>query len=163
MVFTPHESAPANFQEEHRSIRVQVRSTVRVGYMVMDPQRDPGVPRRAVDEDVFDLELDARTNGAISGCRCLLDASVGGMLFSTEDLGSEHRCAFRSWTEATRQHLTGAGVQRPEAEQLATMFVATIAGSFVLSRAQRRTGPLMTAGRYVAQLAERAINDAVRS
>lgn len=70
--------------------------------------------------------------------------------------------AFRSWIEAARDHLTRAGVPETEAEELAAMFVATIEGTFVLSRAQRQTAPLITAGRYVAQLAERAINDAAR-
>ena len=71
--------------------------------------------------------------------------------------------AFGSWIETARDLLTEAGVSETEAEELAAMFVATIEGTFVLSRAQRQTGPLLTAGRYVAQLAQRAIDEAVTS
>lgn len=71
--------------------------------------------------------------------------------------------AFRSWIEAAGDRLTSAGVPETEAEELAAMFVATLEGTFVLSRAQRQTRSLMTAGRYIAQLVERSISDAVRA
>ncbi|MEM7324918.1 MAG: TetR/AcrR family transcriptional regulator [Actinomycetota bacterium] len=71
--------------------------------------------------------------------------------------------AFASWTDAARNHLSSAGVPAVEAEQLAVLFVAIIEGTFVLSRTQRKTDPLVTAGRQVAQLADQAITAARRS
>jgi AcrR family transcriptional regulator len=71
--------------------------------------------------------------------------------------------ALGSWIRAAGDHLREAGVPDEEADQLATLFVATLEGCFVLSRAQRSTEPLTTAGRYLAQLAEQAITTANRA
>lgn len=65
--------------------------------------------------------------------------------------------AFQSWIGAARDHLAAAGVAKPEAERLAMMFVATLEGCFVLSRAQRSTEPLIAASGSIAQLADAAI------
>lgn len=67
--------------------------------------------------------------------------------------------AFRSWIEAARDHLCAAGVSPTEAEELAGLFVATLEGTFVLSRAQRNTDLLKSAGRHIARLIERSISD----
>lgn len=71
--------------------------------------------------------------------------------------------AFNSWIESARDHLSASGVPLEEAEELATVFVSTVEGTFVLSRAQRTTKPLVAAGRHLAALAERAITDAARA
>jgi AcrR family transcriptional regulator len=71
--------------------------------------------------------------------------------------------AFESWVESARLHLLAAGVTEDEAEQLATLFVATVEGTFVLSRTQRSAKPLLAAGHYLSGLAERAITEAARA
>ena len=68
--------------------------------------------------------------------------------------------AFRSWIDAAAAHLRRAGVEQGVAEDLAALFVATIEGSFVLSRALRSGEPLIAAGRYVGRLAQEAIEEA---
>lgn len=79
---------------------------------------------------------------------------------TSEPLRVAAEAAFRSWIDAARDHLIRAGVAEAEAGELATMFVAAIEGTFVVSRAQRATAPLAAAGRYVSQLAAAAIAEA---
>jgi len=71
--------------------------------------------------------------------------------------------AFNSWIEAGREHLVAGGVPPEEAEQLAAVFVSTVEGTFVLSRTQRSTLPLVAAGRYLSELVCRAITEAALS
>lgn len=70
--------------------------------------------------------------------------------------------AFASWIEAAAAHLRSAGVDDATATDLATFFVASLEGCFVISRARRSTEPLHVAGRQVVDLAARAI-EAARS
>lgn len=79
---------------------------------------------------------------------------------TNEPLRAAAARAFDSWTEAAAAHLRAAGVDRDEATDLATLFVATLEGCFVISRAKRSTEPLHVAGRHVADLAARAIDSA---
>ncbi|MEL6981216.1 MAG: TetR/AcrR family transcriptional regulator [Actinomycetota bacterium] len=65
--------------------------------------------------------------------------------------------AFDSWVDAAAGRLRALGVDERGAKELATMFVATLEGCFVLSRTKRSTEPLRVAGRHVADLAARAI------
>lgn len=82
---------------------------------------------------------------------------------TSEPLRAAANEAFDSWIGAARDQLSGAGLRAEEADELATLAVATLEGTFVLSRTQRSTKPLMAAGRHVAGLVERAITDSARS
>ena len=68
--------------------------------------------------------------------------------------------AFDSWIGAATEHLARAGVGPEMAEQLAEIFVATVEGMFVLTRTQRSTAPLRSAGRTLGHLVTQAIDEA---
>jgi AcrR family transcriptional regulator len=80
---------------------------------------------------------------------------------TSEPLRHAAERAFDSWISAARAHLVAAGIADDLAAELATVFVATVEGTFVLSRTQRTTVPLAAAGRHLASLVERALSDAV--
>ena len=81
---------------------------------------------------------------------------------TSEPLRAAASDAFRSWIQAARNHLEAAGVPPDRAEELATVFVATMEGCFVLSRSMRNTSPMFAAGRCLAGLVEQAVADAAR-
>lgn len=81
---------------------------------------------------------------------------------TSEALRESANKAFDSWIAAGREHLTEAGVPEDVAHELATIFVATVEGMFVLSRTQRSTTPLAAAGAQLAALVERAMANATR-
>ena len=81
---------------------------------------------------------------------------------TSEVLRAAALAAFTSWIDSATRHLRRAGVPRPEAEELATLFVTTVEGMFVLARTQRSTAALLTSGRHLTSLVERAITDAAR-
>jgi len=64
---------------------------------------------------------------------------------------------FGSWARAASDHLRGAGIPTAVADQLATVFVSTVEGTFVLSRTHRSVKPLEAAGRVIASLVEEAL------
>lgn len=76
---------------------------------------------------------------------------------TSEPLRQAASSAFDSWIAAAHAHLTAAGIPSDIAEELATVFVSTVEGTFVLSRTQRSTTPLTTAGRHLAALVDNAI------
>jgi AcrR family transcriptional regulator len=78
---------------------------------------------------------------------------------SSEPLRQAADRAFQSWIDAARTHLTAAGVRPDVAGELATVFVSTVEGMFVLTRTRRDTAPLHAAGRQLAALVEQAIED----
>ena len=82
---------------------------------------------------------------------------------TSEPLREAAKRAFDSWIDAARGHLTAAGIPGDEADDLAIVFVATVEGTFVLSRTQRSTRPLIVAGRHLAALVERASGDVTPS
>jgi AcrR family transcriptional regulator len=82
---------------------------------------------------------------------------------TSEPLRRAAKDAFDSWIGAARDHLTAAGIPADTANDLATVFVSTVEGVFVLSRTQRATAPLNAAGRHLAALVEHAITDAAHS
>ncbi len=63
---------------------------------------------------------------------------------------------FTSWIDAARARLTAAGIDTEEAEQLATMLVAALEGSFVLARAKRDANVLRDTGRVMRRVVEEA-------
>ena len=71
--------------------------------------------------------------------------------------------AFDSWISAATRHLVDAGISNEQASQLAQVFVATVEGMFVLSRAQRSTAPLIAAGKTLSQLVAQGIDEATRT
>ena len=77
---------------------------------------------------------------------------------TSEPLRSAAQRAFDSWIEAVRDHLQRAGVDDEPAGELATVVVATLEGTFVLSRALRSTEPLRAAGRQLTGLVVDAID-----
>lgn len=81
---------------------------------------------------------------------------------TSEPLRLAAHAAFDSWIGAATDHLVGAGIDDEQAHNLATLFVATIEGNFVLARTQRDPRPLIIAGEYIAALARHAIDDALR-
>ncbi len=82
---------------------------------------------------------------------------------TSEPLRIATATAFESWIGAATRHLTNAGTANEQAEQLAQVFVATVEGMFVLSRTQRSTAPLRSAGRTLGQLVTQAIDEAARA
>jgi AcrR family transcriptional regulator len=76
---------------------------------------------------------------------------------TSEPLREAAKRAFDSWIAAVHAHLTAAGIPGDVAGELATVFVATVEGMFVLSRTQRTTSPLVAAGRHLAALVESAM------
>lgn len=70
---------------------------------------------------------------------------------------------FDSWISAAVRHLSGAGIDRQRAEQLAHVFVATVEGMFVLSRTRRSTTSLESGGLVLAELVTAAIDDTART
>ncbi|MEO1060615.1 MAG: TetR/AcrR family transcriptional regulator [Actinomycetota bacterium] len=67
------------------------------------------------------------------------------------------QAAFESWVRAVGDHLRGAGVADDEAHELATLFVTTVEGCFVLCRTMRSTAPLEAASRHLVPLVDAAI------
>ena len=82
---------------------------------------------------------------------------------TSEPLREAAARAFGSWIDAARTHLAAAGVQPDVASELATLFVSTVEGMFVLSRTLRDTAPLRAAGRHLAALVEQATLHPARS
>ena len=82
---------------------------------------------------------------------------------TSEPLREAAKRAFDSWIAAAHAHLTTAGIPSDVADELATVFVATVEGTFVLSRTQRTTTPLIAAGRHLAALVESASDDVTPS
>jgi len=67
---------------------------------------------------------------------------------------------FASWARAASDHLRAAGISTVTADQLATVFVATVEGTLVLSRTHRNVEPLAAAGRLISSLVEHATAEA---
>lgn len=82
---------------------------------------------------------------------------------TSEPLRKAAKGAFDSWIAAAQKHLLAAGIPADVANELATVFVSTVEGMFVLSRTQRTTAPLAAAGRHLAALVDQAMKEAVRS
>ena len=82
---------------------------------------------------------------------------------SSEPLRHAANRAFESWIAAAGTHLSAAGVRPDTADELATLFVSTVEGMFVLSRTRRDTAPLHAAGRHFAAIVEQAVQNTARS
>ncbi len=71
--------------------------------------------------------------------------------------------AFDSWIRAATDTLVGAGIERPHAVDLATLFVTTTEGCFVLCRTKRSTEPLAAVARLVTPLVSSAVEQGHRA
>lgn len=63
----------------------------------------------------------------------------------------------RSWIDAATRRFVDAGVERTEAEDLATTIVAALEGGFLLARAGRDADRLRTIGRQIRRLVDAAL------
>jgi len=61
---------------------------------------------------------------------------------------------FRRWEQLLRDALEGAGVPAARAESLAVLFIASIEGAIVLSRAEGTTRPIEQASRQLRSVLE---------
>lgn len=73
---------------------------------------------------------------------------------TSEPLRQAAERVFDSWTAAAREHLEKAGVPERHADELASLFVATVEGMFVLGRTRRDTAAVVAAGTYLAALVD---------
>jgi AcrR family transcriptional regulator len=78
---------------------------------------------------------------------------------TSEPLRRAAERAFNSWIESAKNYLINSGIDPDAADDLATMFVATVEGGFVLSRTLRSTDPLKAIALHVVA----AINTAPRT
>ncbi|MEZ5376175.1 MAG: TetR family transcriptional regulator C-terminal domain-containing protein [Acidimicrobiales bacterium] len=89
---------------------------------------------------------------------------IGGVAREVANTNEPMRLAtagvFDSWIDASARHLGEAGLPEARAAQLAQVFVATVEGAFVLSRAQRSTTALEAAGRTFSELVTRELAEA---
>ena len=76
---------------------------------------------------------------------------------TSEPLRRAAERAFDSWIASARAYLIEAGIGPDTAGSLATMFVATVEGTFVLSRTQRSTEPLVSTGLHVVDAIKHAL------
>lgn len=71
--------------------------------------------------------------------------------------------AFDSWVAAAEGFLVRGGVQADEAHDLATLFVTTTEGGFILSRTKRSIEPLRSVARITAPLVTTAVARGIAS
>lgn len=76
---------------------------------------------------------------------------------TSEPLRCAAERAFDSWIASARSYLIEAGVEPNTAASLATMFVATVEGTFVVSRTLRSTEPLLSTSVHVLSVIEQAL------
>lgn len=76
---------------------------------------------------------------------------------SDEELRLVTAEVFASWHDALTRRLTSGGVTGAQAGELATMFVASLEGGFLLSRAAKDTRALETIGRVMVELVAAAV------
>lgn len=107
-----------------------------------------------------------------AGAAAVLEASdyidpcpIGGIAREVANTSEPLRVAaanaFQSWIDAAHEHLVKAGVAAATASELAELFVATVEGTFVVSRTQRSTRALLSAGKHLAELSRLAISSQV--
>ena len=109
------------------------------------------------DGDVF-AALDAFTTDWLDVLRDSDFAAgcpvVAGALDSADNSGARRAAGegFHRWEELLREALTTAGLPAPRAEATAVMFIASIEGALVLSRAEGTTRPLERTADQLRQL-----------
>jgi AcrR family transcriptional regulator len=77
---------------------------------------------------------------------------------SDEELRQVTAEVFASWHDALTTRLTSGGLTSAQAGELATMFVASLEGGFLLSRAAKDTRALETIGRVMVELVAAAVH-----
>ncbi len=82
---------------------------------------------------------------------------------TSEPLRQAASAAFQLWIDAASSYLRSAGVPEATSRELANLFVATVEGTFVVSRTQRSPEALLAAGKHVGELARRAVANGKRA
>jgi AcrR family transcriptional regulator len=120
---------------------------------------------------LFELIADAATDSAnavtdfFEGAATVLEetdyidpcpiGTVAREVASTNDaLRQATERVFTSWIDTAASRFEEEGLEREDAEQLATTIVATLEGGFVLARARRNAEPLRMAGRHMRRLVD---------
>jgi AcrR family transcriptional regulator len=120
---------------------------------------------------LFELIADAATDSAnavtdfFEGAATVLEetdyidpcpiGTVAREVASTNDaLRQATERVFMSWIDAAASRFEEEGLEREDAEQLATTIMATLEGGFVLARARRNAEPLRMAGRHMRRLVD---------
>jgi AcrR family transcriptional regulator len=112
-------------------------------------------PARAIS-DFFDGAADMlEQTGFVDIC------PIGGVAREIASTNEDLRVAcddvFTSWTDAATERLTEAGMSIENALPLATTFVATLEGSFVLARTRRDAEVVRRAGALMSTLARASL------
>jgi AcrR family transcriptional regulator len=68
--------------------------------------------------------------------------------------------AFDSWVRSATETMVSAGIEAKHAADLATLFVTTTEGCFVLCRTKRSTEPLAAVGRLIVPLVTSTVEEA---
>ncbi len=76
---------------------------------------------------------------------------------TSEPVRKAAEAAFDSWVRSATDTLVTAGIELAHAADLATLFVTTTEGCFVLCRTKRSTEPLAAVARLVAPLISSAV------
>ena len=76
---------------------------------------------------------------------------------SSEPLREACADVFDGWIDAATERLSGEGIEKARARELAIGMVAALEGAFVLARALRSTEPLAVAGELAADAVRRAL------
>lgn len=83
---------------------------------------------------------------------CPIGTIAAEVASSDEALRAACEQVFATWTAAIARRLTAAGTPPDDAQHLARTVVATLEGSFVLSRTRRDATALRMAGRHMHDL-----------
>jgi AcrR family transcriptional regulator len=123
---------------------------------------------------LFELIADAATDSAnavtdfFDGAATVLEetdyidpcpiGTIAREVASTNDpLRQAAERVFTSWIDAVASRFAAEGLQREDAEQLATTIVSALEGGFVLARTRRDSRSLRIAGRCMRRLVDQAL------
>ena len=85
---------------------------------------------------------------------CPIGTIAGETASSNDTVRAATSRVFDSWVDAMATRLVAAGLPPLEADELATMIVAALEGSFILARAARSPEPVLATGRLVRRLVD---------
>ena len=83
---------------------------------------------------------------------CPIGTITSEVASTNEELRQVASEVIASWVDVVERYLIEAGIVRDRAHPLATLAVASIEGSFMMSRAHRNTEALAVSGRLIRQL-----------
>lgn len=85
---------------------------------------------------------------------CPIGTIAGETASSNDTVRTATSRVFDGWIDAMATRLVAAGHPPREADELATMIVAALEGSFILARAARSPEPVLATGRLVRRLVD---------